>query len=369
MLNNREHIEIELIEAYLNGKLSEKEKNAFEKRALEDPFLQDALDGFEANPEALKRLKHEINKQKKANRSFFGSRTLAVLAVAILTYLIAYFFYEPNQNVINSPLAQNDLEPKNTIEVEVLRPDIDTLTIRDKEELNEAIQMKSEQEKIIKTEDPDTDSSRYSYHQIIEIDENFEHVDHSQVEPEINQQNITVYAPMTYLSELYVIDYREIKRSKSSISYTRFELTGVSAAFESSNTQNHHDLTQLEVEIPYMEYLEKSMEYFSGGSYKKALNRFITILEQYPTDLNALFYGAHCYYNTSQYVQALNFFRTAEEVEKEHGFIGFRQELKWYEVKTLIQLNQKKEALTILDQIIIEGLFYSNQAMELRKKL
>ena len=82
MLNNREHIEIELIEAYLNGKLSEKEKNAFEKRALEDPFLQDALDGFEANPEALKRLKHEINKQKKANRSFFGSRTLAVLAVS-----------------------------------------------------------------------------------------------------------------------------------------------------------------------------------------------------------------------------------------------------------------------------------------------
>jgi len=367
--NNREHIDFELLENYLSGKLSEIEKNAFEKRALDDPFLQDAIDGYEANPEALKGLKHQINNQKKANRSFFGSRTLAVLGVAVLAYLMAYFFYSPNQESTDSHSAQNEMEPKNVVEVELLRPDIDTLIVQNNEELNEAIQMKSEQKEIIKTEDPDADSSSYSYQEIIEIDENFEHIDHSKVEPEINQQKITVYAPMTYLSELYVIDYREIKRSKSSLSYTRFEFTGVSAAFEDSAAQSNQDLVEREVEIPYMEYLEKSMEYFSNKRYKKALNRYTTILEQYPKDLNALFYGAHCYFNTSQYSKALDFFRRAQEIEKEHGFVGFRQELKWYEAKTLIKLNQKKEARAILDKIIIEGLFYANQAIELKKKL
>ncbi|OAQ37973.1 hypothetical protein A5893_16525 [Pedobacter psychrophilus] len=43
---NKQDKDIELIRQYLNGELSPTEMNSLEARALDDPFLQDALDGF-----------------------------------------------------------------------------------------------------------------------------------------------------------------------------------------------------------------------------------------------------------------------------------------------------------------------------------
>lgn len=370
MSKDHQHIDLQLIEKYVSGKMSNQERHLLEKRALEDPFLADALEGFESHPEALQKLKHQIGNQRKANRSFFGSRTLAIIVVASIAYVIAFLFYSPTEEkepLVNHPTT--NIDPKNIVEVEILRPDIDTLRVTENQELSKVEDLKTEQKEILKTESNDSDSSTYTYQEIIEIDENFENINHTDIEAELNNQKITVYAPMTYLSDLYVIDYREIKRSNSNITYTRFELTGISAAFEDSASKNSNDLIEKEVEIPYMEYLDKSMEYFSERRYKKALNRYLTILEQYPKDLNALFYGAHCYYNTSQYNQALAFFQKAKVIEKEHGFVGFKQELLWYEAKTLIKLGERKAALKILDQIIIEGLFYTEQAISLKKNL
>jgi len=44
-LNNKQHRE--MIAKYHQNKLSAKEMNSLERQALEDPFLSDALDGFE----------------------------------------------------------------------------------------------------------------------------------------------------------------------------------------------------------------------------------------------------------------------------------------------------------------------------------
>ena len=168
---------------------------------------------------------------------------------------------------------------------------------------------------------------------------------------------------------MYVVDYREIERKNKVINYTRYEFTGLSAEFEDELARENQYDRETQVEVPYMEYLERSMYYFSKAQYKNALNRYLTILEQYPKDLNAHFYGALCYYNMKQYEKALDLFTRMQTYEDEEEFIAFRQDAKWYQVKTLIKLGRKSEAKNLLEEIIAEGLFYAEDAIKLKASL
>jgi tetratricopeptide (TPR) repeat protein len=366
--HNNEHIDFSLLEKYFSGKMSAAEKHALEMKAQSDPFLADAMEGYANNPEGLANVKGHIDKQKKANKSFFGSRTIAVLAVACGVYLIAFMFYKPEKDSVQ--LIDDDTHEmaEELVEVEVLPESIDSFQIVSSEEqigVSEIVEAHSS----IEIEKTNSQDSFVIYHDKITFDEDIESVEYFEIEEEFSEQNITVYAPSVFLEDLYVVDYREIKRSGTSINYTKYELSGVSAAFENDSIRNSTDLIEKQVEVPYVDYLETSMYYFAGGKFKKGLNRYLTILEQYPKDLNALFYGGHCYYNMKKYQKALNFFELALEYENEKGFVAFRQESKWYLAKTLIKLKNYGRAKKILDEIIIEGLFYSKDAMKLKESL
>jgi tetratricopeptide (TPR) repeat protein len=360
------HIDIDLLEKYFSGKLSAQKMHELEKAALDDPFLLDAMDGYASNPESIKKVEKYIRNQKNANKSFFGSRTLAVLLVTCATYLMVLLV--SGKDKAEDVLSQtNNIDSIYTQEVEVILTEIDTFVYAEIGEQITAEEISSNQHLITKLSAPLRDSVELIQHVL--IDDPLINDLNLNIIKETNTSSQPIYAPATYFEDLYVIDYRRINRINQSISYTRYELSGVSAEFEDENARDGNELIEKEVELPYMEYLEKSMYYFAVQTSKKALTRYLKILEQYPKDLNALFYGAHCYFNLKKYDKALSFFEKEIELEEASGMIAFREEAQWYRAKTLIKLGRIVEAEITLNSIISEGQFYTKEAILLRKGL
>ncbi|MEZ4922150.1 MAG: tetratricopeptide repeat protein [Crocinitomicaceae bacterium] len=357
-----QNIDLKEIQHYLNGELRGAEKHVFEMKMENDPFLYEAVEGYQNNPEALARIS-KLKKDHRASRnSFFGSRTLAIIGVVGLVYVIALIINGAKDDSSNSNEMVQTNEPQ---EVEIVPESIDSFQLADVSEqitIKEIVVNKQMMEEVISDEmQHSNDIITIEEDPVIDIDQ--------EITPEVDSKKRTIYAPSIYYFDLYVVDYREIERKNTTINYTRYELSGLSAEFENQDSKENQELIEKKVEVPYMEYLETSMDYFSVGSYKKALNRYLTILQQYPDDLNAHFYGGHCYFNLKKYQEALAFFEIVLEDEKKMNFVAFRQEAKWYKAKTLIKLGQKDKAKTILDEIIAEGLFYTKEAIELKEKL
>ncbi|MBD3638392.1 MAG: CDC27 family protein [Crocinitomicaceae bacterium] len=373
MNQNKEHIDLKRIQDYFNGKLSPKEKHALEMEAQSDPFLYEAMEGYEAHPEGLEQLAKLKKAHAKNSRSFFGSGTLTILGMAGLVYVIALIIKPDIEEPNIQPLTGTE---DNFKEVENLPEAIDTLVFaEDKEQITpqELVEnrpfLEASNEELAAQLEQEEEENLGNANEVIHVEEiKITEEDH-QIIPEEELRKKSRNAPFIYQYDLKVVDYREIDRTNNVIQYTRYEFSGVSANFEDEEAMEKQYDRELEVEVPYMDYLDRSMYYFSKGQYKQALNRYLTILEQYPKDLNASFYGALCYYDMKKYNEALDFLSNMLEFESETGYIAFRQEAKWYQAKTLIKLNQKEKAIKILDEIIAEGLFYTEDAIQLKKSL
>lgn len=86
------------IQQYLGGQLSPKEMHQLEREALDDPFLQDALDGYHEVSRINKvqlsllqqRLEQRIAEQQEEKTAFyFGWQRLAIAATAGLLFILA----------------------------------------------------------------------------------------------------------------------------------------------------------------------------------------------------------------------------------------------------------------------------------------
>ncbi|WP_134088943.1 hypothetical protein [Olivibacter sp. XZL3] len=85
------------IQQYLKGQLSPEEMNKLEREALDDPFLNDALEGYTQkglNPHQLtllqQRLQDRITEQpQERNRMLFTSQRLGIATAACLLFILA----------------------------------------------------------------------------------------------------------------------------------------------------------------------------------------------------------------------------------------------------------------------------------------
>ncbi len=356
------NIDFEQLKAYFSGKMSEIDKNALEQQALDDPFLKDAMDGFANNPQYIE----EFDQVFKRKNPFKPKKSIAIRSLTIIGVLAAAYIVttilSPEENQDSEEIVQvNDSDSLITMEVELIPQDIDTFEIQEPEELISSVEIIDNKNKIQETVDYDTTNE---FGPIL-IDENETY----NLDFEIIEEDKTLLkkerVPATFLYDMYVVDYRRIKREKTSVSYIKYELTGTSAELEGSDSQSENELIEKQVDIPYFEYLASSMEYFKDGYFKKALNRYKTILEQYEGDANALFYGGLCYYNLKKYDNAIEFF---DQIEM-NSLNAFKEEAKWYKAKCLLKLGSNNEAIIVLDEIISEGGFYVEDAMKAKKEL
>ncbi|UKN03044.1 CDC27 family protein [Paracrocinitomix mangrovi] len=364
MSSNKEHIDFELIKDYYNGNLNPDEMRALEIKAQEDPFLYEAMEGYENNPGSISHLDSIQKVKAKINWSTIGITT--VIGGGLI-YLLAVLI-KPDIQPVEFDVAATNIEEFD--EIEIVPTAIDTMTVAEHDDQIKPSEIVINKPQI---EEIKSDSSLKIIEDnepvIIVIDDKIDIEIDNQLIPEKVERGKVIYAPSKYYYDLYVVDYSRIDRPDTKIHYTRTIMTGLSAQYESEEAKNNRELIEEKVDVPYMEYLEKSIQQFSSEAYKKSLSRFLTIIEQYPQDLNAHFYGALCYYDMKNYEQALVFFNEVLRIEKASGYIAFRQEAKWYKSKTLIKLNRKEEAKSVLDEIIMEGQFYAKEAIELKKSL
>lgn len=363
---NNKHIDIDLLRKYYNGELSEIQCNALEQKALDDPFLKEAMEGFESEPSSFEHF-FSTNKTrlkpKKAPTFLIGILILGALFA--ISFFSNTFMSQPitatNHQVHNPTTSKTDIEF-----YEIIPQELETLNVANPEAVISIEEIQFNKQKIEKSTTA-IDSSKLKTTDsdvTIVIDETILNEDNFELEEEEKHSTFSgKVSPSKYLYDLYVIDYTKIRR-QNNLFYKRFEIGGVSADKETENS-NATELVETEVEISYFIYLQKSMESFSKNQYKRALNRYLTILKQYPNDLNALFYGGLCYFNLGQYSAALSLFESIEKVDLE----GFKQEAKWYKGKSLIQLKKYPLAKQVLDEIIAEGGFYSQEAITLGNNL
>lgn len=134
------HYDIFTIQQYLAGDLSKEEMHQLELDALQDPMLQDAIDGFESSRaidyKTLSLLQQRIQKRviqqhTERNHFYFGRQRLAIASVAGVLFILACLLFwmtnfpskksnpqasqEVNinlQGLVNVSLQNGDIEPE-----------------------------------------------------------------------------------------------------------------------------------------------------------------------------------------------------------------------------------------------------------------
>ncbi|HUH32380.1 MAG TPA: hypothetical protein VLZ28_00420, partial [Daejeonella sp.] len=117
------------IQQYLEGSLDKKLMHELEKRALDDPFLADALEGFAQTADAdhglsmLQRQLHERIMHQQENKKVFDLtwQRLSVAAAAAVMFISAGVLFWMNSQVSNRTSAVN----RQKVEVNVVP--VDTL--------------------------------------------------------------------------------------------------------------------------------------------------------------------------------------------------------------------------------------------------
>jgi TolA-binding protein len=332
---------------------NEQVRYSIEKRSLEDDFDADALEGWNDPALSESSLKGIDKKFNGTNYLFLFITGASVVIIVSATILLFNTVRNTNRPILSE---ERNTEMRPVERTDIVLPE----SIEKMEELPESKQIKAIT--VIKEFEAQKEIHE---HQPTKIEEHIHELPVNTIEsPRAPEKPVreTVFGKEIYLNDLKVLDYRAY-RSKPSIQTTQLELTGTPADQGEPGQKTEDEFTWRTVDIPYIEYLEKSMDIFSRGNNKKALARFEEILKPYPEDINALFYAGLCYYNLNQFDKAVSAFEKCVESK----YINFNEEAYWYLAKSLLAANNTGRAREILSEIRDAGGYYSKQAEKLLK--
>jgi len=326
-------------------------KNSLEQKEMHDSFEQDAIEGWDLvsyDTTVISTMKSKI-----FNKSSFSWLTaissLVIGALLVLGYQL--ITHEGNLEITPQIVMQNNDTPlladeKINIEsTEVIIPvEIEKMieTIKAEQIIPEVIIETFVKKEEFEIEFPALEPIRVPA------------VVHTPVTPIIDK----IDAKEIYLNDLKLIDYRAY-RNDPFIETEQLILTGTSADKE-DKTSESFEYDWKNVQIPYIQYLDKSVYYFNKRKSKKALARFETIIKSYPLDVNANFYSGVCLYNFGEYTKAISRFETCINSE----YRNFDDESIWMKALCLEHLNRTDEAKKLFHLISENKGFYANQAKE-----
>ena len=323
-------------------------KNSIERKAANNDFDSDALEGWSESGLSM-------NTMKKMDQKFSGSWILyiAIMAVVMVPLvLVLLFFIMPQDDETVTT------EKKTAVNIKIEKTDLlipEPIEALNELPLKEQIQVKQ----VIK----DFQEQQQELRPTNQV--NKEPIDELQTKP-VDQAPVPkpekdlLFGKELFLKDLKVLDYRSY-RSRPAISTEQLVLTGTPANIGEKEPANEEEFKWKTVEVPYIDYLEKTMELFSKGNNKKALTRFEEILNAYPDDLNAIFYAGLCYYNLKDYSRAAEYFENCQM----NKFANFNEEAHWYNARSLLSNGETEKAQRILREIISQKGFYAKQAEKL----
>jgi TolA-binding protein len=359
MNSNKQHssnLSREQIHHYSSTR-DEQVKHEIEKQALENDFDTDALEGWNELSAAGYSMKKLDTKFLKNYATLLWSIALIIPVIIIGVFLT----YQASEKPLQSKIEKEQVN--SSIKVEETDLIIPT-------EIEAFVELPKKEQIAIKTIIKDFNEQKNESNETNNQSNNQVDVDRlpiSQIDPSDNKTATiakeTAFGKEIYLHDMKLLDYRAY-RSKPAIETKQMILTGTPANI--GETTTIEETTEWKnVDIPYIEYIDKTMEIFSKGNNKKALARFQIILDTYPDDVNANFYAGLCYYNLKEFSSAISSFAKCNDTK----FTNFNEEAEWYTAKSYLANGQKAEAKALFTQIANSNGYYTAQAKKIVSSL
>lgn len=362
------------IKDYLDGKLSQEERNAIEQKSQNSALETEALEGFEANPKAialLPGLKNQFSAKytsSSTNSILFKNILVAASITGVAVFVTSLFWMnQPNQN---NNLVAEVVESKETPLQEEKRAEIEA--IEEAEVIHDSSQIKSED--VIENTPITLHFADAIENEPIQEEEIAEAISESfqlntmsakAVKITVPEKNILKSNTKTkYINDFLVVDYSDIYAINEL--EDDFNLSGTPAKYKSiADKEDNNSSENISTkDVDYQDYLSLTLSKFKNNNYKSALINFNTIIDQYPNDLNAHYYGGLCYYNIDNPTKAIDFF----DFILNQNINTFHQEAQYYKAMCLIRLGQADQAKFIFQKIVSQNGFFIDQAKAMLDK-
>lgn len=344
---HRDSLSRKEITSYLKGGTPEVQ-HEIEKKSLQSNFDSDALDGWSTSGLLPKTSLKELDKRfLSSNTSLFFLALSSLFIIA--TLLIAHFYNQKSADttqIVQLTIEESDLNLPSALD--------SVPNITPQQQVQPSIIIEDFEAKKKTIDHPSSNpSKKMAASEVTVNDLPLLSLDLPQP---IATEKHSESAKEIYLADLKLIDYRAY-RSKPEIQTRMLVLSGVPANLENENA-HVDEMEYKEIDIPYIDYIEKTMRIFGKEDYKKVLARTTIILQTYPDDLNALFYSGLCHYNLGQYDTALDQFYSVLN----HRYSNFNEEAEWYLALSYWAKGEKQKAKSIFEMIVKNDNYYSKQA-------
>jgi TolA-binding protein len=339
-------------------------KNAIEQKAMNDSFDNDAMEGWEElsyDPSVMANLDKKFAPAKGVSLIKLVGGT-AIVGAAVVSVLYFTVFRENS----NSVVASNDLEQVENREDQSTPTKMQVIILDETDvSLPEPIEQMVQAPK---AEQVPAKQISKEFQEIISF--------RTETTAELPVETLPVADPIptptpeiardhTSAKEIYrhsmkLVDYRKY-REKPQIKTKQLMLTGTPANREDQYSEDE-DPVWRDVDVPYMDYLDKTVKTFERGNYKKALSRFETILKTYSDDVNANFYAGICLFNLKEYKTAIEHFSNCVNGK----FSNFDEEASWMLAECYDKMGSegRSKARRIYQTIADGNGFYAKQAEE-----
>lgn len=352
-----------------------------QQKAEDGGFNTEAMEGWSAVDtdvnSTMQSLDRKIGKQFTESNSAHGQKSIYFfLATFMLVMLVLIIYTYQGNKVARESITETVTENKNettitsspnqsddkteTVENEIAA--IENYTPITKSEQITKEQLKNSTEKTVESPQGNQTESenRIKPHKVDELSP--KPLPNTSSNNEMELSYLTVSE--VYLNSLKTVDYRKLRDQKK-IKLLKELPIGTPANQANSDDESLATTESLTKEVNYIDYLDETQRLFAKESFKRALRRYLIILDHYPDDVNAHFYSGLCYHNLGKYEKAIEHFDDSYTL----AIGNFKEEAEWFKAKALLKTNDQKGAVQLLNKIVKEGGFYSEQAAELLNSL
>ncbi len=336
---------IDTMRKYLNGELPLEEKLSFEQRMSEDPFLADAVEGYKlsgASTSDLDAIKSKIVQKNKTNRFKVFALTTGVAAAVTIVAIYALGLFDNNLQKQGCTSQKTILQYDYTYPENQIVDSVDSLPSFNPKDNTFTAEIRTMPDNV---EVPESIAPLH-VNRPLAIDYT---LPENKLDTYYTLQSNHYFA---YLGNFKVVDYRYDKRLnlENNIIPTNVHITEAYSKELFSETKQY----------TYVAFLEEALLKLGNNEYENAIDDFNIILDQYPNDLNAVFYKAMCYYETNDNSKSINLF----DIALDNRINVFHEDAKWYSSMIFKEEKEYAAAEKVLEEIVMENGYYGVQAKQ-----
>ena len=344
-------ISSEQAERYVRGELTPSEQHEMELHLEGDPLLRDAVDGMRL-PGVLAAMQNMRGQRPGGELSAGKAWLIAGLSIAVVAITFWYF----DRTAENHPVLPAD----NLVET-VMVPTTPAEQVAFAEELTQAIALPESLRSAFRGSD------RFAQTANAEIPV-------SREDPPAQVEAIPVAPVPTPLIKsekphptsaslpsrklMFFFDLKLVHPQELYHVDPLLELADGSVDARFSDARAKVQAGTMDHPVPYDRFFNTAMGKFSRGDRQGCLEDMFLVLEEYPDDVNALFYAGLCCYDLGLFPRAVRLLDRA----RHHSIETFAEEAQWYHALAVERANGHEQALALLNAVVERNGFYAARA-------